>query len=412
LDYLDLLPAKYPRGAVLPDAVAEFQGRALLYLVDGSGANGTPEHINRLQQLLANRGEHACLGIVKPGSLDVYPINLDRKALENASFRTVSVADDQAPTFFQSLATGTYELSGRPTKADYVFETIHDLLTSASRDLAGTGGKVGRLPGLDVLSTTGRALFFRFLVDRRIVLESELAEICPGAVDLRDTFSNPTKAAATSAWLDETFNGDLLPLVSDLSADASSSCRLRTYREYYKMAEEKAAGHLFRHLEAILRGWKNVGQATFQLRLFEVDWDDLDFAHIPIGVLSQVYESFSHQWDEELAQETSVHYTPRHLAKILVDEAFSGIADPAEAVVLDPACGAGVFLVLAFRRLVHEYWKTRDTRPDTRAGGWHSAQAIYQSTENSRLPIFKIHPTNSLCIASGVFTRPPMKAGQ
>src|ERR1700693_207482 len=152
LDYIDLLPGKHPRGTVLPDAVAEFQGRALLYLVDGSGPNVTPEHIDRLQQLLANRGEHACLGIVRPGSLDVYPINLDRNALKNANFKAVSVSSNQAPTFFQCLATGTYELDGRPTKADYVFETIHDLLTAASRDLAGTSGKVGRLPGLDVLS--------------------------------------------------------------------------------------------------------------------------------------------------------------------------------------------------------------------------------------------------------------------
>src|SRR5208337_3334912 len=40
---------------------------------------------------------------------------------------------------------------------------------------------------------------------------------------------------------------------------------------------------------------------------------------------------------------------------------------PADAVVLDPACGAGVFLALAFRQLVYERWKRRGIRPDTRA---------------------------------------------
>jgi hypothetical protein len=367
LDYLDLLPAKHPKGTVLPDATAEFQGRALLYFVDGAGPTATPQHIERLQQLLANRGEHACLGIVRPGSLDVYPINLDRQALKTANFRTIEASSSSAPMFFQALATGTYELNGRPEKADYVFETIHDLLTAASRALAGTSGKQGCLQGLDVLSTTGRALFFRFLVDRRIVLESEVQEICPAASDLRDTFSTASKAAATSCWLDETFNGDLLPLLPALPGDASTVRRLRAYRDYYNAAEEQTGGQLFRHLEAILRGWKHLGQGTFQPPLFDVDWDDLNFAHIPIGVLSQVYETFSHQWDEGQAQETGVHYTPRTLARILVDEAFAGVDNKAEAVVLDPACGAGVFLVLAFRRLVHEHWKKYGNRPDTRA---------------------------------------------
>ncbi len=367
IEYLDLLPgpAKSSRGIVAPDAVAEFQGRAILYLVDGNGPNGTQERINELQTLLANRGEHACLGVTRLGSLDVYPINLDRQALQSAQFKTVLLKDEQAPVFFQSLATGTYELDGRPKEADYVYKTIHDLLTSASKALAGNAKAPGLMPGLEVLSTTGRALFFRFLIDRHIVLSSELSAICPEAEDLKDVFSTASKAAATSAWLDETFNGDLLPLVTGLPSDADPAARLQAYQEYYSAAEAKTQGKLFRHLEAILKGWKHVGGTTFQLPL--IDWDDLDFAHIPIGVLSQVYESFSHQWDEGHAQETSVHYTPRNLARILVNEAFSGVDNPAEAVVLDPACGAGVFLVLAFRRLVQEYWKKHGARPDTKA---------------------------------------------
>ena len=253
LEYLDLLPGKQSRGELAPDAVAEFQGRAILYLVDGNGPNGTSERIAKLQRLLANRSEHACLGVTRPGSLDIYPINLNRLTLQSVQFKTVQLADQQAPIFFQSLATGTYELDGRPEKADYVFETIHDLLASTSEQLAGTSKVPGLMPGLDVLSTTGRALFFRFLIDRRIILESELPEICPGASDLKDVFSSASNAAATSAWLDETFNGDLLPLVNALPADADSTDRLRAYRDYYKTADAKTHGHLFR-LFAVWRG--------------------------------------------------------------------------------------------------------------------------------------------------------------
>ena len=153
LEYLDLLPRK-SSAPLLPDAVAEFQGRPLLYLVDDNGQERKPPletaQVRSLQTLLANRSEHACLGVVKPGSLDVYPINLDRKALAQANFKTIFIADPDAPTFFQSLVTGTFVVPGRPDKADYVYETIHSLLTAASEDLAGSKDKAGPMDGLDV----------------------------------------------------------------------------------------------------------------------------------------------------------------------------------------------------------------------------------------------------------------------
>jgi N-6 DNA Methylase len=366
LDYLDLLHSKSD-GVLLPDAVAEFQGRPLLYLVDGIDEFGQlsleAEQVQDLQALLANRSEHACLGVVKPGSLEVYPINLDRQIIAQANFRTILISEPDAPTFFQSLATGVFQLEGRPKHSDYVYETIYELLTKASEDLAGSEGKAGPMHGLDVLSTTGRALFFRFLIDRRIVLPNEIGKISPPADDLKDAFSDAEKAAATSCWLDETFNGDLLPLVEGLTSETTREQRQRAYVRFFRQAGEATDQRIFNHLQAILRGWKNAGGATFQLNF---DWNDFDFAHIPIGVLSQVYESFSRQWDEEHAQETSVYYTPRHIAKLLVEEAFAGLTDSDDPVVLDPACGAGVFLVLSFRQLVRRWWKANGTRPDTR----------------------------------------------
>jgi hypothetical protein len=102
------------------------------------------------------------------------------------------------------MATGLFTLEGQPTAPDYVFDEIHRLLTEADAALA------GRMSPLEVLSVAGRALFFRFLHDRRIVLAEELHEICPKAKDLKDVFTDAERAAATSCWLDETFNGDLL----------------------------------------------------------------------------------------------------------------------------------------------------------------------------------------------------------
>ena len=138
--------------------------------------------------------------------------------------------------------------------------------------------------------------------------------------------------------------------------------RAQRRKEYYlyNSAGETTGGRLFAHLEAILRGWDNVGEYNFQ---YTIDWNDLNFAHIPVGVLSQVYETFSHQWDSPNAIETSVHYTPRKIAQLVVSESLSQLEHPAKAHVLDAACGGGVFLVIAFRELVRHRWIADNRRP-------------------------------------------------
>ena len=81
LDYLDLLKMSN-RGTLKVNAVAEFQARPLLYIVSGDQIrNLGNEKILNLQCLLANRGERAYLGVLNPGELDVYPINLNRSEL-------------------------------------------------------------------------------------------------------------------------------------------------------------------------------------------------------------------------------------------------------------------------------------------------------------------------------------------
>ncbi|MBK9260464.1 MAG: N-6 DNA methylase [Polyangiaceae bacterium] len=359
IPYLDLL-AKHVRdtAALLPVAVAEFQGRPVMYFLDGR--TGEPDSTGRLelQHRLANRGDHAVLAVVRPGDLTLHPLNLNRELLNKHGLgRTIRAADANAPFIFHSIATGSFKLKGQPEDVDPVFRRIQELLELAVEDLVETR----ELDGMDVLSMTGRALFFRFLIDRRIVEADDLQEICPAALagpkphDLKAVFSTPERAAQTSTWLDQTFNGDLLPLVNTLNQATSPTQRQKAYEEAYADAGARSENLVFRHLEAILRGWKQIRSET-QLTL-PIDWDDLNFRHIPIGVLSQVYEDFSHKVDPHGSRDRSVHYTPRALAKLLVEQALAGVDAPHNARILDPSCGAGVFLVLALRELVRLRWE-------------------------------------------------------
>ncbi|MDX2111536.1 MAG: N-6 DNA methylase [Verrucomicrobiota bacterium] len=367
ISYLDLLSDQVQEEAGrLPDAVAEFQGKPVMYLIDAEA--GEPDSVERidLQQRLANRGDHAVLAIIRPGEIALYPLNLDRKILnEKGIGKTVRVADPHAPFLFHEIATGTLTgFEGQSEASDPVFEEIKTLLDKAVDDLVMKKG----MDGLVVLSMTGRALFFRFLIDRRIVTDELINDICPAAKNdpkeyrLKRVFSTAERAAQTSTWLDVTFNGDLLPLIDPLPLDAPEAKRTKAYAAVYqaaavyKDAGENSEDSIFHHLEAILRGWEHV-EGIKRPWLPGIDWHQLKFRHIPIGVLSQVYENFSHRVDETDSTARSVHYTPRTLAKLLVDEALAGLETPAhQAKVLDPACGAGVFLVLALRELVRRRW--------------------------------------------------------
>ncbi len=73
-----------------------------------------------------------------------------------------------------------------------------------------------------------------------------------------------------------------------------------------------------------------------------------NFRYIPVELLSGIYETFL---GEDQRKQGAV-YTPRHLALLAVDEAFRGVAEPWKEVVLDGACGSGILLTCAYRRML------------------------------------------------------------
>jgi hypothetical protein len=357
VDYLDLVPGAGGRAVkattieedILPDAVAESQGRPLLYVINKShlsvDQSQSEIQLRQLCRSLGSRGDRTYLAILEPGQLTVMPVALTPDLPEMEVFRAGS---EEALTFFSRLSLGDYHANGEPSSGDYVYHEMFSLLQQSADELTGLLG----LDQADVLSLVGRALFFRFLCDREIVRPGSLRSIAPNSPSLKACFETPESAASTCKWLDATFNGDFLPL-SDQGSEP-----------FFHRIAGKTRGAVFQHLSAILHGHEPVGSG-YQLR-FDEPWAKFDFAHVPVDLLSQVYEAFSWKWSPD-ARGTSVHYTPRRIAEYLVEEAFHDLKNPGAARVLDPACGAGIFLVLAFRRLYQANWKATGQRPDTTA---------------------------------------------
>lgn len=137
-------------------------------------------------------------------------------------------------------------------------------------------------------------------------------------------------------------NGFLIPFLTEL--DQKFNGKLFDLSDFEK---QELSGANLDFAAAIFDA--NIDANTKQYIL----WEIYAFNHLPIELISGIYEAF-------LKKEKGVVYTPPYLVNALVDECMP--IDKAEAFfknenfkVLDPACGSGIFLVAALKRMVQ--WK-------------------------------------------------------
>lgn len=80
-------------------------------------------------------------------------------------------------------------------------------------------------------------------------------------------------------------------------------------------------------------------------------WDQYSFRHLPVEVLSHLYQRFA-QPDQGAV------FTPPFVANLMLDYAMPYQGLTGDERVLDPTCGSGIFLVGAFRRLI-QVWRSK-----------------------------------------------------
>lgn len=317
----------------LVGAVYEWQDAPLIFLVDGDLV-ADDEQLRCLRRLLAMRGDAPYLGVVSPGRLEVYHVGLDRKPISKAQ---VALKSDGEAKFTTLARLGNARPNAAISQRGWISNVVLNLLTKSITDLIETS----EVSDEDAISLVGRALFTRFLADRNLLPDRMVKSIGAG-----DLFDDRSSAEATSKWLDATFNGDLLPL-SDEVFDALSQQSYNVLGAVLRKAPDKQ----------LFLGW-------------EEKWDNLDFAHIPVGVLSQAYELYLRNHAPVRQRKQGGYYTPRPIADLMVKAAIRALQHEKQCVgakVLDPAAGAGVFLLTVFRELVAARWRNDGMRPNTAA---------------------------------------------
>lgn len=343
LRYVDLLGDG--QSTAMIEAIVESQSQPLLYVISSSRLANESSldygQIVELRRRLAMRGEAAWLGILWPGRLDIYSTDLQPdEFVQGVVFEG---GEPDSISVIPRLACG--EDLAEPAQLQ-LREVLFGLMTDAGVELKQLGLSVN-----ESIALTGRALFFRFLMGRGIINEKHLNQITQHAHSLEECFGNQKALAETNGWLDKTFNGDLLHLPSD------------NYDDYFRKLYQQYGPGVDRPLRAILGLDEPLGPGASQGRL-PLGWGDLYFDHIPVGLLSETYEELMRQFDAAGRHETSVYYTPSHIAEYMVAEALHLNPQGSRARVLDPACGAGVFLTAAYRRLAELHFAETGIRPE------------------------------------------------
>ena len=81
-------------------------------------------------------------------------------------------------------------------------------------------------------------------------------------------------------------------------------------------------------------------------------WDQFSFEHLPVEIISHLYQRF-------IKGGHGAVYTPPFLASLLLDYSMPYHKITGKERILDPACGSGVFLVGAFKRIIN-CWRSKN----------------------------------------------------
>ena len=169
-------------------------------------------------------------------------------------------------------------------------------------------------------SLLGRSIFVRYLEDRGVISEDYYRRFTSGLSfhdllhgSLRETYQLFDELA-------DRFNGDLFP-ISDLEREQVRPQHLQLLGRFLG-GEEVTSGQMY--------FWA------------------YGFKYIPIEVISAIYETFLN----EDRRRTSAYYTRPEVVDFVLNEVLPFETESWEVKILDPACGSGIFLVEAYRRLV------------------------------------------------------------
>jgi hypothetical protein len=169
-----------------------------------------------------------------------------------------------------------------------------------------------------------------YLEARKVFEDGFFARFLRGATRFFEVLADGPALVSLLEHLEERFNGHVFCLSKEDAATLRDSRQLARFARLVEGRQERG------------------GQLTL--------WQRYSFADLPIELISHIYQLF--------VSDTAVAvYTPPFLVRLILGEVLSperlDRLDREKEIILDPACGSGIFLVEAYKRLVL-HWRSRN----------------------------------------------------
>jgi type I restriction-modification system DNA methylase subunit len=201
----------------------------------------------------------------------------------------------------------------------------------------------------------GRSIFIRYLEDRDILTKEYFLNVARQKAGWTDLLNNPVNRRGFDFSSSETYYPRVL------------EDKTFTYALFRKLARD-FNGDMFPDVDeeeqVITREHLTLiqdllyGDVGIQENLFFYSYR---FNIVPLDLISSIYEEFYHESASDYDRNSrkrldGAYYTPPVLVEFVLSRLLTEDVLKKNPRVLDPACGSGIFLVEAFRRMVRYEW--------------------------------------------------------
>lgn len=201
----------------------------------------------------------------------------------------------------------------------------------------------------------GRSIFIRYLEDRGVLTRKYFAEVAEGNAEWQRLLETPPRGHNIDPEIGKSFylrvlasHGLTYALFDKLANDFNGDM-------FPSDANERGAVTQT-HLDELGKFLR--GEADPQQKLFFWAYK---FNIIPVELISSIYEEFYHVQNGN-DDHNATHYTPASLVDFVLSQVLTPESLHKNPRILDPACGSGIFLVEAFRRIVRYHVSRRGGR--------------------------------------------------
>lgn len=295
-----------------------------------------------------NLNQTPIIFIIQDGEIEIYN-GLSYLKEEKRADKLSSENWEENYSFFNIVSGKTWE---QVAKEEFTKKSVDEKLLENIKAVRNLLKDIYKLPTHITNSLIGRLIFIRYLIDREVVIVTneiekndkekykellsflETQKISNGKLsnnNLCSLLKDTNITYQLFEYIKDRFNGNLFPILQEEKDNVEA-----------------------KHLEQLINLLQGTEISSGQMSLFDV----YDFSIIPIELVSNVYEFFIGQAEQE---EKGAYYTPLFLVNNVLSETVNTFFDKTPEAynckTLDPACGSGVFLVETLRKILSQHQK-------------------------------------------------------